>query len=167
MGRWTIPISQSVKRADHLRPFGHLFPILISAEMASAEKLVLRGISIAADSYGHPRFLLTSDSKYDNSWAVLIKNVPARNGYHMPYTLKDKPDADGVRGEFAVSFPTRRSKYDLIDRKAHFLKILEPLRGKEVEVTVQAKRFTFAPAGSAEKITGYTLVLCDVRDPSA
>lgn len=129
--------------------------------------LTLRGLVVAPDAHGRLRFLLLEkhkDGRYDTSWADLAKAVPVQYGFHMPYSLKE-PDADGIRGEFAVVAKPRASKYRMDDRAAYWTKFVESLRGAEVEVDVQPKKYSFAPKDK-EKITGYTLMLIEVRDPS-
>ena len=137
--------------------------------MSAASKkktLTLRGVVAAPDAYGRLRFLLVEkrkDGQYDGSWAALAKEIPTCRGFHMPYSLRE-PDEDGVRGEFVVVVATPRSKYCTEDRAAYWTKFVEPLRGAEVEVDVQPKKYTFTPKGK-EQITGYTLTLVDVRTP--
>lgn len=131
--------------------------------------LTIRGIVAAPDAHGRLRFLLVEkrkDGQYDGSWATLAKEVPTAHGLHMPYSLRD-PDEDGVRGEFTVVVAKPRpSKYQMGDRAAYWTKFVEPLRGAEVEVDVQPKKYSFTPAEAQDKepITGYTLMLVEVRE---
>ena len=97
--------------------------------------------------------LAATTNKIDDSW-YLLKNAVYSCGYRhgkQPYKLIDHGKADdlGIRGECWISVPKSRSEKILQEAKE--------LVGKEIEVTVQLRRYSFAPKHGSLQIQGVSL----------
>ena len=125
--------------------------------MTGHKKLVLTGDMATPDSFGKLRLCLVhrldTTNKIDDSW-YLLKNAVYSCGYRhgkQPYKLIDHGKADdlGIRGECWISVPKSRSEKILQEAKE--------LVGKEIEVTVQLRRYSFAPKHGSLQIQGVSL----------
>lgn len=93
------------------------------------QKLVLKGLAVSPDKPNRPRFLLLNilkDGKYDKSASILQKSIPSCG--IQPFKIHK--ESDGVVGEFWVVPPKNKQ------RAAHWQKIYESARSKEVTVEV-------------------------------
>lgn len=102
-----------------------------------ATRLSLTGIMAVPDDFGRIRVLLVdrlSTGAGDYSYAALRREIPAGPGFAAPYVTRE-PDSEGTRGEFHAVPPARH--------KAHWLKVAEELRGREVRVEVTVRRYSF------------------------
>jgi hypothetical protein len=133
--------------------------------------ITLTGIMATTDTHGRLRLCLVDflpsqeslkNARPDRSWQRLREAIPYSERHSIPYNfpLKGAPDDDGVRGDCWITLPSRGQGAKR--RRQMFLNLAKSLRGKEVEVRVTPKRYTFESQSTHNKgdtVSGTQLVL--------
>lgn len=112
--------------------------------MEPAGDLRLTGVLAKSDPSGRLRLCLVDvlesrGGAYDGSWRRLRAAIPPSAAYAVPYRfdLGGAPDDAGVRGECWITLPRGKA------RRRRLAEYAAALVGKEVEVTVRPKRYSF------------------------
>jgi hypothetical protein len=138
--------------------------------MSRKNVLTLTGILGTSDGHGRLRLRLVDylpgggqSAKKDYSWKRLKEVLPTREFRATPYSLPKggAPDDAGVRGECWIVIPGGRGGATA-QRRGRLLTLAESLRGKEVEVEVVPKRYTFISQASHNRgaqVSGASLQL--------
>lgn len=130
---------------------------------AAPHRLELVGLLATTDAYERLRLVLVDsleDGTTDYSWNLLRSVLW---GDTTPYRVhEESTDGAGIKGECWINLPpvpkSGKGREAIRARRARILALAEELRGKEVVLTVQPKRYSYAEGGEVKTGTALGFV---------